>query len=415
MRFPLLLISILGTSFVFGQNLSKEIDQLNTKIEAFSDSIQTLNQSADSLKLLRISQGLEAMGWPGRNGELVQHRAMALDYIEKYEIADWVAHVITTDIAGGGESRTNNFRVDPLVSTGTADSVDYFNITFDATGKKTYDGYGFDRGHLAPSADFRWSKTALSESYFYSNMSPQVADFNRGSWAELESTIRQYAVNNHVNLFVVTGPILNDNLPVIAKSQNRLIIPESYYKVVLDTLNNREIGFIMPNALITNPLITYAIPVDSVEAITGLDFFKNFRDGNNEDVEETVAPEKWLSATLNGDVEILKPSELGKGQYNTIQAYDYMNSNKKVEICGTVVRTFKSKKNNVFIDLDKQFPNTVFSISIWSRDAVNFSYSPEVELMSKKVCVYGQVKRSNKALQMNITNEKQLKFLDNDN
>lgn len=415
MRFSLLLASMLGCTLVFGQNVSKEIDQLNTQIESFTDSIRTLNQRADSLKLQRISQGLEAMGWPGSKGELVQHHAMALDYIEKYEMADWVAHVITTDIAGGGESRTNNFRVDPLVTTGTTDSSDFFKVTVGQNGKKTYDGYGFDRGHLAPSADFRWSKTALSESYFYSNMSPQVADFNRGSWAELESTIRQYAVSNNVNLFVVTGPVLNDNLPTISKSPNGLVIPEYYYKVVLDTLNNREIGFIMPNTLITNPLLTYAVSVDSVEAITGLDFFKNFRNGNNEEFESTASPEKWLSGTRNGDVEILKPSELGKNQYNTIQAYDYMNSNKKVEICGTVVRTFKSKKNNVFIDLDKQFPNTVFSISIWSRDAANFSYSPEVELMSKKVCVYGQVKRSDKALQMNITNEKQLKFLDEDN
>lgn len=163
-----------------------------------------------------------------------------------------------------------------------------------------------------------------------------------------------------------------------------------------------------------DPIFTYAVTVDSVEALTGLDFFKNFRNGNNEEYESTTSPEEWLADSRKGDVEILKPSDLGKDQYNTIQAYDYLDSDKKVEICGTVVRTFKSKKNNVFLDLDKQFPNSVFSVSIWSRDIANFSYSPEVELISKKVCVYGLVTRGNKSLQMNISSEKQLKFLDND-
>jgi endonuclease G len=74
--------------------------------------------------------------------------------------------------------------VDDKVSCGTAVEADYFLRTENPDGTHGYDGFGFDRGHLAPSADFRWSATALSESYYYSNMTPQRPGFNQESWAE---------------------------------------------------------------------------------------------------------------------------------------------------------------------------------------------------------------------------------------
>ena len=111
---------------------------------------------------------------------------MSLVYSEEHEQAKWVAHIISPDIITGNVSRTNDFRPDPHVSTGSTVEEDYFLKYLQPDSSYKYDGYGFDRGHLAPSADFRWSTTALSESYFYSNMSPQRPEFNRGTWAELE-------------------------------------------------------------------------------------------------------------------------------------------------------------------------------------------------------------------------------------
>ncbi len=70
---------------------------------------------------------------------------------------------------------------------------------------------------MAPSADFRWSKTALSESYLYSNISPQLADLNRKGWADLEDMIRTYVYENNQDLFVVTGPVLKKGLTKIER------------------------------------------------------------------------------------------------------------------------------------------------------------------------------------------------------
>ena len=166
-----------------------------------------MTQKVDSHKLLDIAERLEAMGWPSSEGELVKHNALALSSSEEHEMARWMAHIILDDVAEGRTSRTNDFRIDEMVSSGSSEEADYFLKSKDKAGEWEYDGYGYDRSHLAPSADFRWNQQALSESYFYSNMTPQDPDFNRGAWAELESYIRSYAIEYQVDLYIVTGPI----------------------------------------------------------------------------------------------------------------------------------------------------------------------------------------------------------------
>ena len=396
---------------LFCQTVKENIDRLKSQTNELEHEIAKLNNEIDSLKLLEISSGLEEMGWPDAIGELVVHSAMALAYDEEYEMARWVAHVISKDVAKGNTSRTNDFRTDPLVSTGTAQEADYFLKHEDQNKNVTYDGFGYDRGHLAPSADFRWSPKALSESYFYSNMSPQLAEFNREAWADLEGSIRQYAIQFDVNLFVVTGPILNKDLKRIEQSKNAIAIPNYFYKVILDTTNLKAIGFLMPNEACSKPLEAYATSVDDIEALTSLDFFPNFNPEVIEKLESLVDPTGWIGGT-EGDYPALSPKVLNKKQINTIQAYDYVDIDKKIQVCGTVSSTHKSKKGNIFINLDKQFPNAVFTLTIWSREAANFSYSPEVDLKTKRICAYGKVTRGKDNLQMNIQNEKQINILE---
>lgn len=414
MRFSLLLLLALVPACFFGQDFDQEINRFEEKIVAFRDSIEQLKKEQTALKFERTIKGLRDLGWPGESSEPVIHKAMVLSYNEDYELANWVMHEISRDIIDGSVSRTNDFRTDPMVKTGTAEDADYFIHSVDEDGKDEYDGFGYDRGHLAPSADFRWNETALSESYFYSNMTPQRPEFNRESWVNLESALRDYVINNEVNLFVVTGPVLSPNMPRMERSINNMAIPEYHFKVALDTTNRREIAFLMPNRNCPKPLEAYAVSVDSVEALTQLDFFNQYQYPGSDKLESEVNATPWLAENDKKVAKILDPNKLGKDRYNTIQAYDFMNSNKKVEICGTVVDTHRSKKNNVFLNLDKPFPNSIFSVTIWARDVSNFSYPPEVDLKSKQVCFYGIVKRRNKSLGMNISSEKQVTIIDED-
>ena len=104
--------------------------------------------------------------------QIVNHLGYSLSYNEKNEQASWVAYELTADQVRGTVKRKDSFRSDPLIKTGSASLSDY-------------KGSGYDRGHLAPAADMKWSTTAMSESFFMSNMSPQLPGFNRGIWKKL--------------------------------------------------------------------------------------------------------------------------------------------------------------------------------------------------------------------------------------
>jgi len=404
------LICAFCSGLVSAQKLSGIISDIDTEIEVHQSQVDALQIVSDSLKLIFIMDRMEKIGWPS-DGEVIKHSAMALEYDEEHEMARWVQHMIITDVIEGRTSRTNDFRVDPKISTGSSEESDYFaKKTVDD--KTVYDGFGYDRGHLAASADFRWNQKALSETYYYSNMTPQSPEFNREAWAEVEMFVRDYVFRNVVDLYVVTGPVLESDLPKQSKSKNAISIPRQHYKVAIDLTNQRGIAFLMTNEKAAMPIENYMITIDEVEAVTGLNFFPTLTNEEEAMMETKFDYAIWMPEKQKKDVPMLKASELSKGQYNTQKAYSLIDSKSSEYICGTVVDTHRSGKNNVFLNLDKSFPNSVFSVSIWSSNAGNFSYSPEVELLGKKICVKGDVRLQDGVPTMNIESEKQILLLE---
>ena len=177
--------------------------------------------------------------------------------------------------------RTDDFRSDPTVRTGSAALADY---------KRS----GFDRGHLAPAASMTWSETIMSESFFLSNVSPQLPGFNQGIWRKLEEAVRKEAYQ-HEKLVVITGPLLEPNLPTIGP--NRVSVPKAYFKVLLDITNPsiEGIAFLLDNKPSTNPLVTFAYTIDSLESIIDIDFFANLSDEVEDEVEQSFNLSNWQS------------------------------------------------------------------------------------------------------------------------
>lgn len=386
-----LLISLflLGTTFtVNAQNLDEKRSGLEQQIEALDLERSSLVAAVEDIKLQIIQRDLKAVGLP--SDHYIEHSAMFLEYSEVHEQARWVAHIIHPDVVKGSVFRTNDFREDPLVTTGTAVEADYFLKYLQADSTYEYDGFGYDRGHLAPSADFRWSQKALSESYFYSNMSPQVARFNREGWAELEGSIRGY-VREHpeTQLYVVTGPVLEENLPVIERSINKVAIPKQYFKVVLDLDSGKSIGFIIPNKSIDQPLDFYATTVDEVEQLTGLDFFPNIDKADQ--IENQLEILHWLPDTPQGDVDPVYAPSLPPGHFNTVQAKSHIGRNKTITVVGRVVGSRYSRSGNLWFNLDKQFPNQIFSVFIKKDDLVNFDFDPKETFEGQLISVKGKV------------------------
>jgi endonuclease G len=346
--------------------------------------------------------------------EVVQHRLMLLQYSEAHEQALWVAHVIAPEVGRGMHGRSNDFRPDPLVKTGTCTDRDYFIRDTLSDGKIKYDGFGYDRGHLAPSADFRWSATALSESFFYSNMSPQKPEFNRDSWAKLEDRFRFYVESTQRALFVFTGPLLRDNLPKMERSENKPSIPVYYYKIGYDPQKEFMAAFLMPNKRCEQAFDAYSITVDSLEALTGIDFFSSLPDALENRLEGMIDVKPFLNLREQADVKALEATELPRNHFNTAQAKYYSGKNEEITVCGTVVSTKKSSKGNVFLNLDKSFPNQVFTVSIFKDRLIHFSYAPEEYWSGKTVCVTGKVSDFNGVPSMMLENENAIRLYEDD-
>ena len=214
---------------------------------------------------------------PGQT--VVRHMAYSLLYDEEHEQSRWVAYELTAGETGGSSERESSFLLDPLVPSVTASDEDY-------------KGSGYDRGHLAPAADMAWSDQAMRESFYFSNISPQLPSFNRGIWKQLEELVRNWAVFYGV-IQVVTGPVLNSGLPSIG--QNQVSIPSHFYKALLIHTPNgyQAIGFVMPNEGSNRTLISFITTIDEVERITGLDFFHLLADDEEARIEHSVDPGKW--------------------------------------------------------------------------------------------------------------------------
>jgi endonuclease G len=397
---------VLGSSPSFGQvetanliaNLEKEALNLEARQAALSDDLEVL-------RLKKIKEDIHAVGLPivpkGTENEVVEHGAMILGYNEKHEQANWVFHAVIPAVNKGNLSRTNDFRRDSLVSTGTAVKADYW-----------YSGY--DRGHLAPSADFRWSGRAISESYVYSNMAPQRPELNREKWAKLESFIRKHVWVKNEQLYVVTGPIFDEGMETITQGPNVVSIPKRFYKVILDVTGDEKkaIAFVMPNELCKKAMVSYAVSVDEVEKLTGLDFFSNLDETLENQLESSFDFSKWeeLKEGEIGTQAPLKLSERPKNTLNSMEADLFMD--KKACVCGMVVSTRKTNGGSVFFNFDEKFPNHTFSGSVWASNIKNFSYDPEIEFLGKKICITGKITDFKGKPTMTVEHGKKVAFLD---
>ena len=238
----------------------------------YADSIPLYGIKATSIPNLEIPK-------TNSKDKIITHEGYSLLYNETHEQATWVAYELTKVETVKLFERTDKFISDPKVKTGTASDKDY-------------EGSGYDRGHLAPASDMGWSSTAMLESFFYSNMSPQTPSFNRGIWKKLEELVRTWAIENN-NVYVVTGPILTNGLPTIGS--NKVSVPNYYYKVILDYSNPsiKGIGFILPNTASKEQLQYYAVSIDSIEKLTGIDFFPLLQDGQEDLIEKTLCVKCW--------------------------------------------------------------------------------------------------------------------------
>lgn len=188
----------------------------------------------------------------------------------------WVAERLDAGEIGGAEPRTNEFLPDPaLPEAERATAADYRRS-------------GYDRGHLAPAADFSVSADQMRESFFLSNIVPQVGEHNRGVWARLESHVRRLA-RAHGTVYVITGPVF-DAQP--ARIGNGVAVPRALWKVVIDPARNQAVGWLIPNqpGIAEDDWDRYRVPVRRIEAEARIDFSPQLPQAQQDALETSRNP-----------------------------------------------------------------------------------------------------------------------------
>lgn len=216
---------------------------------------------------------------PDMNEIIINYTGMTISFNPDHHVPNWVAYELTADEARGEEPRYNKFIQDKSVK-GCATPDDYHNS-------------GFDRGHMAPAADMKWNDQAMRESFMMTNIVPQANTINRGAWSKIEEKCRRHAEADSA-IIIVCGPVLTDPVDFRIGSTG-VTVPSRFFKVVLSPYANppSAIGFLVPNEPFKGGIQACAVPVDSVEAITGIDFFSALPDDIENRLESTLNFNRW--------------------------------------------------------------------------------------------------------------------------
>ncbi|MFC2480026.1 MAG: DNA/RNA non-specific endonuclease [Bacteroides sp.] len=209
----------------------------------------------------------------------IYHRAYTVAFQTRWHQPRWVAYQLTRSEVGGGEPR-RKFTPDPAIASMTALDAYYKNS-------------GFDRGHLAPAADMAFDNEAMKQSFYFSNVSPQVPSFNRGIWKQLEERVRAWAAR-YDSLYIATGPLFLREDTAYVKGY--LPVPTHFYKALLVHSQGRwqAVAFCLPqSATGSESYWLYSLTVDSLQSVSGLDFFSLLPDELEYPAEHRVDLQFW--------------------------------------------------------------------------------------------------------------------------
>ena len=216
-----------------------------------------------------------------RPQQVIEHLGYTVSYHPTWRIPNWVAYELTAEEVNGDLGRSDKFLPDPMVEG-------------DPVVTKDYSHSGYDRGHMAPAADMKWSEQAMKESFYMTNICPQNHNNNAGDWKDLEMLVRDLA-STYDHIYICCGPIVTDTTMTIGV-ERPIVVPQAFYKVLLRRKAEGDwsaIGFVMPNAAGNQPLMTYMLPVDRVEQMTGIDFFPALPDSIESIVEADFTISDW--------------------------------------------------------------------------------------------------------------------------
>lgn len=273
------LILLLSICFSCNKNRESENSIADTDVinnETIIDKDERNNESRKSLSY----EDTEFDFLPSsKTNQVVKHTYYTLSYNEKFEQVEWVAYELKKSYIKNNNFKRPFFIEDPKVTTGSADWKNYKNS-------------GYDKGHLCHAGDMEFALGAYNDTFFTSNISPQMHDFNDGIWNRLEQKVRYWAVNYN-GIYVITGGVLKESSQKIGREE--VLVPKYFYKILLNSDQGKIkiIAFLVPNANINKPLSSFVVSVDHIEEMTGIDFFPKLKDDLENQLEKSGDYKNW--------------------------------------------------------------------------------------------------------------------------
>ena len=195
-------------------------------------------------------------------------RNYSFGWSQSDRVSVWVAYPLCERYTRKTVDRKDEWAVDPILGDLSLDPTRAFS--------------GYTRGHQIPSADRLCCREENRQTFYGTNMTPQLSSHNGGIWATLESKVREIA-NKADTTYVVTGVVLNSSGKKVTDSRGRAVtVPDAYYKAVLRYSRSSDYGswnaagFYLEHRSYTGGLKPeYSMSIDELEKKTGLDFFVN--------------------------------------------------------------------------------------------------------------------------------------------
>lgn len=235
------------------------------------EDIPSVEGDGDKLAFASVPEGTPE--------QIFDYEGFRVSFNADNKTPNWVAWELLGSETDGEQSRYNTFWQDDRIE-GCPASYDYSNS-------------GYDRGHMCPAADQKWSRQAMIDCFSMANMVPQDHALNAGAWQTLEKKERLWAKRDSA-IIIIAGPIY-DQTNRKRIGENKVRVPNAFFKVMIAPYldDPRGIGFIYPNMSAPGNMQDYSMSIDEVEKITGYNFFYNLPPEVEDRIEAVASFKEW--------------------------------------------------------------------------------------------------------------------------
>ncbi|NPD92787.1 DNA/RNA non-specific endonuclease [Xylanibacter muris] len=214
---------------------------------------------------------------------VIEHKGYTVSFNREHNNPNYVAWELTASETEGTVKRYDDFTPDPDIPAPHQVNTD------------DYKGCGYDRGHMAPAADMKWSRQAMKECFYMSNICPQNHSLNAGGWKTLEEACRRWA-RQEGRIYIVCGPVYRKGKKQKTIGKEHIItVPDGFFKVIMSLRkgNEKAIGFYYTNKNGSQRMAEKAMSVDDIEKMTGINFFVNVDNKTERRIEAVYSLKAW--------------------------------------------------------------------------------------------------------------------------